>query len=52
MDFDINKSMYMINRIHFIGKDESPKRRGNVSCIFDCCTFVSERDLSELQPSF
>lgn len=43
MDFDNVKSTYMVNRIHFIGEDKSPKMRGNVSCVFGCCTFVSER---------
>lgn len=42
MDFDIIKSMYMKNRIHFIDKDMSPKRGENVSCIFECCMFKSE----------
>lgn len=43
MDVDIIESMCMINRIHFVGKDESPKRGGNASCIFECCMFVSEK---------
>lgn len=37
-------SMYTINRIHFIGEDQSPKTGGaDASCIFECCMFLSER---------
>lgn len=43
MDFDVIKSMYMLIRIHFIGKDEPKSVGGGISCIFECCKFVSER---------
>lgn len=34
MDFDVIKSMYMLNRIHYIGKDEPKSRGGGAYLVF------------------